>query len=293
MKLSIIICSRKSKIPKDLVKNIDNTADCDYELIVIDNSQNNHSIFAAYNEGVKMSQGDVLCFMHDDIIYRTKGWGRKVLSYFSEECVGCIGVAGTKHFPRIPASWFSMKEETINIIQHYKEDDEGVLVKRGLSNEASKVVAIDGVWMCFPRSIFNKIRFDEKYGGFHAYDIDICMQVNALKKDILVVSDILIEHFSCGTISKDLFNSNLMFFNKWEKSLPKYVQSYNMTRKKKVAIWWYFWTFVNQMILYSYDCKTIRKYIRTILWKMPIVMNRAVVKIVGFYMKSFLCKKKG
>lgn len=292
MKLSIIICSRKSIISKDLEENIDNTIGCDYELIIIDNSQNDHSIFAAYNEGVKLSHGDVLCFMHDDIIYRTKDWGRKVLSYFSEECVGCIGVAGTKYFPRIPASWFSMKEESINIIQHYKAGDEGVLVNRGLSNEATRVVAIDGVWMCFPRSIFNRIKFDEKYGGFHTYDADICMQVNIEKKDILVVPDILIEHFSCGNISKDLFASNLLFYDKWKDLLPINVPEYKLSRTQKIGLWWYFWTFVKQMCFYSYGNKEIRKYIRTIFWRMPFVLNGAVIKIFEVYIKSLLCGKR-
>ena len=290
--LSLIICSRTPKISNKLEENIAETIGCKYELVVIDNSRNKYSIFSAYNEGVRQAKGDILCFMHDDILYKTQDWGKKVLSYFFEENVGCIGIAGTMFLPRIPASWFSMKDEIINIIQHYKTGDDGVLVNQGFSDKACRVVAVDGVWMCFPRSVFSRIQFDEKYGGYHAYDTDICMQVNSLKKNILVAPDILIEHFSCGTLSKDLFNANLLFYDKWKNNLPVYVPDYCQTRERKVNLWWYFWTFVSQMDSYLYEYKAIRKYIRTIVWKMPIVVNGAALKIARFYVKSLLCKRK-
>ena len=75
--LSLIICSRTPKISNKLEKNIAETIGCEYELVVIDNSQNKYSIFSAYNEGVKRARGSVLCFMHDDIIYKTANWGGK------------------------------------------------------------------------------------------------------------------------------------------------------------------------------------------------------------------------
>ena len=67
--ISIIICCRIQTINKDLSENIKNTVGCDYELIVIDNSQNSYSIFEAYNLGIERSNGDYLCFIHDDILY--------------------------------------------------------------------------------------------------------------------------------------------------------------------------------------------------------------------------------
>ena len=76
--LSLIICSRTPRISEELEKNIAETIGCEYELVVIDNSKNKYSIFSAYNEGVRRSKGDVLCFMHDDILYKTNGWGTKV-----------------------------------------------------------------------------------------------------------------------------------------------------------------------------------------------------------------------
>ena len=46
--LSLIICSRTPKISNALEKNIAETIGCEYELVVIDNSQNKYSIFSSF-----------------------------------------------------------------------------------------------------------------------------------------------------------------------------------------------------------------------------------------------------
>ena len=71
--ISIIICSRTQAISKDLSENVQNTVGCDHELVIIDNSENQYSIFEAYNLGIKQSKGEYLCFAHDDILFHTKG----------------------------------------------------------------------------------------------------------------------------------------------------------------------------------------------------------------------------
>ena len=53
-------------------KNISETVGCDHEIIVIDNSEKRFSIFSAYNEAIRRARGDILVFMHDDILYKTK-----------------------------------------------------------------------------------------------------------------------------------------------------------------------------------------------------------------------------
>lgn len=72
--ISVIICSRAKIIKTNLFENIKNTIGCNYELIVIDNSENKFSIFQAYNLGIEKSLGDYLCFLHDDVFIHTDGW---------------------------------------------------------------------------------------------------------------------------------------------------------------------------------------------------------------------------
>ena len=74
--ISIVVCSRYPKIDVSLEKNIrDTIGDVQYEIVWIDNSHNQYSIFEAYNEGVSRSKGDYLCFMHEDIVYWSHDWG--------------------------------------------------------------------------------------------------------------------------------------------------------------------------------------------------------------------------
>ena len=45
--ISCIICSRKSDISAELKQNIQDTIGTDYELVIIDNSHSQYSIFSA------------------------------------------------------------------------------------------------------------------------------------------------------------------------------------------------------------------------------------------------------
>lgn len=86
--ISIIICSRKNYISSKLLQNINDTIGTLYELITIDNSSNKYSIFSAYNLGVKQAKYPFLCFMHDDILFNTESWGRKVINHFNNSKIG-------------------------------------------------------------------------------------------------------------------------------------------------------------------------------------------------------------
>lgn len=224
--ISIIICSRTSDIDITLKENIKNTIDADYELIIIDNSNNDHSIFSAYNEGVRRAKGDILCFMHEDILFHTQNWGRKVESHLKDQNVGLIGVVGGHYLPDCPASWWSTECRSGQVIQGennniystrtdlwYRYKDENC--------NSIQVVAVDGFWFCIPCKLFNKIRFDDvTFKGFHCYDTDICMQINQLGFEVRVVFDILIEHFSRGTQDESYLDERDIHYNKWRNNLP-------------------------------------------------------------------------
>lgn len=80
--ISIAICSRTPDILAELRQNITETIGCDFEWVVVDNSQNQYNIFQAYNEGVRRAKGDVLCFCHDDVKFLSTEWGKQTQSYF-------------------------------------------------------------------------------------------------------------------------------------------------------------------------------------------------------------------
>ena len=123
--ISIIICSRTKQLPKALFDNIDNTIGCAYELITIDNSTGKHSIFSAYNEGVRRSNGDILLFRHDDITHISSDWGRVAEEILSDESIGLLGVGGSHIMPDFPAYYC----ESPYMSFHNQDNDNGTIIK--------------------------------------------------------------------------------------------------------------------------------------------------------------------
>lgn len=228
--ISIIICSRTADIQPNIKENIRNTIGVEYELVVIDNSQNRYSIFSAYNEGVKRAKYPYLCFMHDDVLcFHTQNWGLTIIKHFEDDTVGLVSFAGTHFLPSIPVYWYTLPF----ISEHNLTNDNGNVIECIKINffkdkrEVVDVVACDGFCFFMRKEIFQKISFDENtYSGFHFYDMDICMQVLDIKQRIVVCNDILIEHFWSESAAKtkkgmNYFDINRqLFFNKWENNFP-------------------------------------------------------------------------
>jgi hypothetical protein len=76
------------------VNNITETAGVDVEIIPIDNSDNKYSIFSAYNTGYKKANFEYLCFLHEDISFKTHNWGQKLIQHLSKGGTGFVGIAG-------------------------------------------------------------------------------------------------------------------------------------------------------------------------------------------------------
>ena len=212
--ISIIICSRTASISDELTQNIDQTIGLPYELVIIDNSDNLYSIFSAYNEGVKRSNCEVLCFMHDDIIFKTNDWGISVMKRFISSNLGAIGVAGSPYYAILPGAWWSGGYICQSI---YGEQELAYETKQ---DNALPVVVLDGLWFCVRKSLFSMIRFDDTtFSGFHYYDMDICLQIQQKGYELLSVYDILIQH-SSGKLDTIWLNNALLLQKKWKNNLP-------------------------------------------------------------------------
>ncbi|MBO6032590.1 MAG: hypothetical protein J6Q22_14220 [Prevotella sp.] len=225
--ISFVICSRNKDIPIALKNSISETIGCEFELVIIDNSQKQLSIFEAYNQGVAMAKGDILCFCHDDILYHTTDWGASIEKIFSDDSVGSVGVIGTHFLPNAPMYWWSSPF----ISQYSMNNDHGTVTMNDTRDyfhgNIADVVAVDGVCFFIPRRLFPTIRFDdEAYSGFHVYDMDICMQIQQMGKRVCVTDALTIEHFwSEDSIRNRKYMAKLdenlnIFHRKWAGSLP-------------------------------------------------------------------------
>jgi hypothetical protein len=219
--LSIIICSRKSKLSANLYENIINTVGCDYQLIVIDNSENTYSIFEAYNLGVERSKGDFLCFMHDDVLVHTINWGLLVLDiFYQNKELGLLGVAGAKSKTKMPSAWWDCPErdKILYLKQHLRNGSVEDWKKGFTDKSLEKVAAIDGFFMIARRD--DNFSFHKSFEGFHCYDLNISFEYIKLGYEIKVSNLILVEHFSLGTLDKDWYSSTLQMHKLYSNLLP-------------------------------------------------------------------------
>lgn len=230
--ISIVICSRNPGIGEALRKNIDETIGVPYELIVVDNSRNEYSIFTAYNLGVSRCKFDVICFMHDDIVYRSDRWGAVALDHFKDPTVGMIGVGGSRYLSRIPSIWWAgglgMTDDAKGTICQNSIETDPLTpwdstrrVINPAQSVAEDVVVLDGLWFCIRRDLFGAISFDAAtYDGFHFYDLDISLQVRQTTKRLQVVYGLTIEHVSHSRHDRSWIAACFTFYEKWTPFLP-------------------------------------------------------------------------
>lgn len=219
--ISIIICSKYSDISSELKENIKNTIGTDYEIIVINNSNGQYSIFSAYNKGFSQSKFPFLCFVHEDVLFKTENWGKLLINHLSDRKTGIIGVAGGKIMTRIPASWWLVGPGYKHLIQHYKNNKTSRLEKtQNYSGNNQPAILLDGVFLSFRSELFDKIKFDEELAGFHGYDHDISVQAAMAGYNNYVVFDILLEHFSEGNMSAQYYANLIKIYKKWKNYLP-------------------------------------------------------------------------
>ena len=222
--ISIIICSRTPEISPALSQNIEKTIGSAYELIVIDNSENKYSIFEAYNLGIQKSKGDFWCFMHDDIIFHTLNWGLKLIKIFESDIkIGLIGVAGAKIKTKMPSAWWDCPEDqkVIYILQHIKNNTIEKWEVGWQNNSEEEVSVIDGVFMLGRKD--KSIAFDDRLKGFHNYDLNLSLAYKKANYKVVVSKEILLEHFSSGTINKEWYLSTIQFDKYYSNFLPSQI----------------------------------------------------------------------
>ena len=226
--ISIIICSRTQATPEGLSENLKNTVGCEYEMVVIDNSENRYSIFEAYNLGIDRSTGDYLCFIHDDILFHTESWGITIERIFSKnQSIGLIGVAGAKFKTKAPSPWWNTPEnqKVMNIIQHFGN---GRIETQSFGHNKEtlhQVVTVDGLFMVLKKE--NNILFNTEMKGFHNYDLNISFECIKKGYKIVVTTEILLEHFSTGSINESWVESTFIIHKAYQNILPLSIPSEN------------------------------------------------------------------
>ena len=219
--ISIIICSINQELYEQVSKSIAATIGVEYEIIQIANAVQNYGICKAYNIGATQAKYPFLCFLHEDILIKSTNWGTAILDFFGQhENIGAVGVAGSIYKSAVPSVWAQGLHGTdyVNLIQHYRKTVS--MNTETVGEQFSEVKTLDGVFLFTKKEVWQAHHFDETtFDKFHCYDLDFCLQVGQQSK-IFVFNNLLIEHFSSGSLNKDWVHYSIKLAEKWKSILP-------------------------------------------------------------------------
>jgi len=258
--ISIIISTHKPEYFKAVKANIEKTIGVAHEIIGIENHAC-YSICEAYNIGESQAQYPYLCFVHEDVLFRTQDWGKCLISVMeADQSIGLVGIAGTKFKSTYPtSSWgqssflrkfkrghiFIYSDDSVE--QHIEFDDS---IQPKLLEE---VVCIDGVFMFTKKEIYKSCRYDDNvFTNFHGYDLDFSLQVHLQSYKVLVHRGIELIHLSKGNYTPYFTLANRLIQKKWKSKLPVASRDLGLNN-----YWLRYYNTVNSFI--SYKDTLIRK----------------------------------
>lgn len=201
------------------IKHIGDTIGVKHNVICYPNF-NQFSLSQIYNDAIKKHKVDDCIFVmcHNDIIIKTKGWGKLILTKFNNSDFDIIGVAGSTYMPA-SGMWWEDRSKMVGIVEH--TDGYQTWISQ-YSNEIlgiKETVMIDGLFMAFnPDSIVHG--FDENFKGFHFYDLAFCIPNYLDGCNIGVTTVIRILHKSIGQTNQQWENNRIQFAQTYAEELP-------------------------------------------------------------------------
>lgn len=206
MKVSVIICYTNTELMKEVSGYIklQNIAE-EVEIVGIDNRENIFSSSAkALNFGADKAIGEVLVFMHQDVILEDPDSLRYIYDYLiARDNLTFVGIAGAQKEPHLVCS--AITETRERIVRYAKT-----------INEPTKVETLDECLLAITSKDFQNNRFDEKTcDNWHFYGVDLSLSIS-LKGGDIVCLPINAVHLSKGSLNKGYY-----------KSLKKVIKKYN------------------------------------------------------------------
>jgi hypothetical protein len=173
-------------------------------------STGNSSIFAAYNEMLDAFAGEprleALVLMHEDVELTDSRFCSKLRRTLSDPTVAVAGVVGARNVTSL--KWW---------------DGEGfgrVAESRGVVDfgpRQADVDAVDGLLLALSPWAVRNLRFDDqRFHGFHGYDIDFCFQARAAGRRVVVTDLDVVHHTRGGYGDLEAFmQADTTFRSKW------------------------------------------------------------------------------
>jgi len=238
------------------IKHINNTIGVKHEVVCYEN-YNEFSLTEIYNKALNKysEENTIMVFCHPDILFRTKNWGKILLTNFNNSNFDVIGVAGTTFLNN--GVWWTDRTKMVGIVDHtdgfrewsseYSSERKGVIIP---------TVLIDGLFMAVnPEKLQH--HFDEDFKGFHFYDLSFCVPNYLDGCNIGVTTDIRILHKSIGVTNEKWEENRNLFVKKYIDDLPiKHISD----NKLKVLICCQFFKNLtgSEIVVFEYACELVK-----------------------------------
>lgn len=183
-------------------------------------NHNQFSLPQVYNAAIKEFSDDesIFVFCHNDIIFKTKDWGKGLLAKFNNLNYQIIGVAGSTYMPA-SGRWWEDRSKMVGIVEHTDGMNVWVSEYAPAFKGVREVVLIDGLFMAADVSALEH-NFDEEFKGFHQYDLSWVIPNYLDGANIGVVTDIRILHKSIGATNEQWEQNRQQFVEKYKEELP-------------------------------------------------------------------------
>ena len=197
--ISIIICSLDAEKFRNVTANYSRLlAACDFEIIGIHDAK---SLCEAYNRGIDRSRGEIVVFSHDDIEILCGNFAQILFTHM--QVCDIAGVAGTNKLTGPLWSWSGYPHSHAWVTQRTLATPQCPAQYRVAVDNLRQVSmldaqALDGVFFAVKRAVFDKVRFDESFDGFHFYDLDFTFRAYRAGLRLGIFGDIVLAHDSEG-----------------------------------------------------------------------------------------------
>lgn len=222
--IAIVYCTReKSGESNTFVDHLKETCGCNCHVFAIHNPDG-VSISKIYGDILKSNDvsDNIIAFIHDDIEFLRKGWGKELLRLFNEhEDYGIIGVAGSAQFDA-GAAWWNYDKKFGQVLHRAEGKSWLTTFSPLLEKDLQEVVVIDGLFIAVNKNKINE-NFNRDLDGFDFYDIDFCLS-NHFSKDwkykIGVTTNIRVAHNSVGKLKPTWYTNRELINKKFGEHYP-------------------------------------------------------------------------
>ena len=220
-KISLICCYRDGQVWQRLKVEASRLSSSIIELIGVDNSKNTFTLPEALNHGKELAQGELLFFVHDDIVLFKKGWDADFMGFFEKntDC-GVLGFAGGTKAYAAPSTWWTQalaNDTFMCMVQTLRDGTEVSYLEKG---DAKEVVGLDGFALAVKREVIQDFYWSNEIGEWHGYDLDLCYHSYFIKKKKNYVMPVqMVHHLSMGTVGYEWGQSMINVWNKYHLHL--------------------------------------------------------------------------